>query len=574
MKLGHKLLLAPLLTAVVLFGTAQLNTWLNTRQAAATQGLFIDQIGVFKTLSASQDQLAGVHADVYRTVALVASLDEPRIKAARAALARRMGEVKTGLQSLASGAGADAELTAIVAQALQFIDGYVKHADSAIDMATVDANTGIAAMQSADTAFAGMARTVGQVVARIEVNATAAAVAAAEQSRQLNLALAALGLLMAGAAIGFAHLSQRRLVADILAASRLATHAAAGQLDQTLQAAQRHDEVGDLLRALGTMQAQLREVVGGVRRSAEDISDASSEVAAGNADLSQRTEEQAAALEETAASMEQLSVTVTHNADNARQANQLALGASAVAIRGGEVVGQVVQTMKGINDSSRKIADIISVIDGIAFQTNILALNAAVEAARAGEQGRGFAVVASEVRSLAGRSAEAAKEIKLLINASVDRVAQGTTLVDQAGVTMAEVVVSIKRVTDIMGEISAASTEQRAGVAQVAEAVGQMDQTTQHNAALVEQSAAAADSLMQQAHRLLQAVAVFKLGDEDTAEPAPAPASQSGERVERRGPGRAKNVSRPTFGTAAPAASRSTEAALQKTGTDGEWTSF
>ena len=574
MKLGHKLLLAPLLTAVVLFGTAQLNTWLNTRQAAATQGLFIDQIGVFKTLSASQDQLAGVHADVYRTVALVASLDEPRIKAARAALARRMGEVKTGLQSLASGAGADAELTAIVAQAHQFIDGYVKHADSAIDMATVDANTGIAAMQSADTAFAGMARTVGQVVARIEVNATAAAVAAAEQSRQLNLALAALGLLMAGAAIGFAYLSQRRLVADILAASRLATHAAAGQLDQTLQAAQRHDEVGDLLRALGTMQAQLREVVGGVRRSAEDISDASSEVAAGNADLSQRTEEQAAALEETAASMEQLSVTVTHNADNARQANQLAMGASAVAIRGGEVVGQVVQTMKGINDSSRKIADIISVIDGIAFQTNILALNAAVEAARAGEQGRGFAVVASEVRSLAGRSAEAAKEIKLLINASVDRVAQGTTLVDQAGVTMAEVVVSIKRVTDIMGEISAASTEQRAGVAQVAEAVGQMDQTTQHNAALVEQSAAAADSLMQQAHRLLQAVAVFKLGPDDTAEPAPAPASQSGERVERRGPGRAKNVSRPTFGAAAPAASRSTEAALQKTGTDGEWTSF
>ncbi len=574
MKLGHKLLLAPLLTAVVLFGTAQLNTWLNTRQAAATQGLFIDQIGVFKTLSASQDQLAGVHADVYRTVALVASLDEPRIKAARAALARRMGEVKTGLQSLASGAGADAEHTALVAQAHQFIDGYVKHADSAIDMATVDANTGIAAMQSADTAFAGMARTVGQVVARIEVNATAAAVAAAEQSRQLNLALAALGLLMAGAAIGFAYLSQRRLVADILAASRLATHAAAGQLDQTLQAAQRHDEVGDLLRALGTMQAQLREVVGGVRRSAEDISDASSEVAAGNADLSQRTEEQAAALEETAASMEQLSVTVTHNADNARQANQLALGASAVAIRGGEVVGQVVQTMKGINDSSRKIADIISVIDGIAFQTNILALNAAVEAARAGEQGRGFAVVASEVRSLAGRSAEAAKEIKLLINASVDRVAQGTTLVDQAGVTMAEVVVSIKRVTDIMGEISAASTEQRAGVAQVAEAVGQMDQTTQHNAALVEQSAAAADSLMQQAHRLLQAVAVFKLGDEDTAEPAPAPASQSGERVERRGPGRARNVSRPTFGAAAPAASRSTEAALQKTGTDGEWTSF
>jgi methyl-accepting chemotaxis protein len=226
--------------------------------------------------------------------------------------------------------------------------------------------------------------------------------------------------------------------------------------------------------------------------------------------------------------MKQLSTTVKQNADNARQANQLALSASTVAVQGGEVVGRVVETMKGINESSRKISDIISVIDGIAFQTNILALNAAVEAARAGEQGRGFAVVASEVRSLAGRSAEAAKEIKTLISASVERVEHGTALVDQAGATMSEVVGSIRRVTDIMGEISAASNEQAAGVAQVGEAVMQMDQATQQNAALVEEMAAAASSLKAQANELVQNVGAFKLGDHDIRKVVVAPAAVRG----------------------------------------------
>jgi methyl-accepting chemotaxis protein len=294
---------------------------------------------------------------------------------------------------------------------------------------------------------------------------------------------------------------------------------------------------------------------------------ASAEIAQGNNDLSRRTEEQASALEETAASMEQLSATVKQNADNAKQANQLAMGASTVAVKGGEVVSQVVTTMKGINDSSKKIADIISVIDGIAFQTNILALNAAVEAARAGEQGRGFAVVASEVRSLAGRSADAAKEIKGLITASVERVEQGTALVDEAGATMTEVVTSIRRVTDIMGEISAASSEQSAGVAQVGEAITLMDQATQQNAALVEESAAAAESLKQQAQQLVQAVQVFELGDGE-APPAPAVAPAP---AERRGPNRAKNVTRPKFNAKAEAPAAST---AKKTGTDNEWTSF
>ncbi len=266
-----------------------------------------------------------------------------------------------------------------------------------------------------------------------------------------------------------------------------------------------------LMGGLVRMQGALRSLVGEVRHSTDSITTASSEIAAGSQDLSARTESQASALEETAASMEELSSTVKQNADNARQANQLAQSASTVAVQGGEVVAQVVDTMKGINDSSKKIADIISVIDGIAFQTNILALNAAVEAARAGEQGRGFAVVASEVRNLAGRSAEAAKEIKTLITDSVERVGQGTALVDQAGATMSEVVASIRRVTDIMGEISAASSEQSQGVAQVGEAVTQMDQATQQNAALVEESTAAAMSLREQAQHLNQLVGTFRL---------------------------------------------------------------
>ena len=290
----------------------------------------------------------------------------------------------------------------------------------------------------------------------------------------------------------------------------VATAVGQGDLSHTIKL-DGTDEVAQVLIALSGMQDNLSQVVSSVRQGSEAVATASAEIAQGNHDLSARTESQASALEQTAASMEQLSATVRQNADNARQANQLAMSASATAMQGGEVVAGVVETMKGINDASRKIADIISVIDGIAFQTNILALNAAVEAARAGEQGRGFAGVASEVRSLAGRSAEAAKEIKRLINASVERVEQGTAQVDQAGNTMDEVVRGIKRVTDLMGEISAASNEQSAGVSQVGEAVMQMDQVTQQNAALVEEMAAAASSLKSQAHELVETVAVFKL---------------------------------------------------------------
>jgi methyl-accepting chemotaxis protein len=281
--------------------------------------------------------------------------------------------------------------------------------------------------------------------------------------------------------------------------------------DLTVSIPVRSGDSGSLMAALASMRDSLVRVVTEVRSNSESVATASAQIAQGNQDLSGRTEQQASALQETAATMEELSSTVRHNTDSARQASQWAQGASAVAARGGEVVGQVVTTMQGINDSSRKIGDIITVIDSIAFQTNILALNAAVEAARAGEQGRGFAVVASEVRSLAQRSAEAAKEIKSLISRSVEQVEQGTTLVDQAGKTMDEIVSSIRRVTDIVAEISSASVEQSSGLQQVGEAVGQMDRATQQNAALVEESAAAAESLRDQAQQLVQVVAVFKL---------------------------------------------------------------
>jgi len=285
---------------------------------------------------------------------------------------------------------------------------------------------------------------------------------------------------------------------------------AAGDLSHSVNA-EGKDEISVLMRALSAMRESLVKVVGNVREGSDGVATASAQIAQGNQDLSARTEKQASALEETSASMEQLGSTVRQNADNAQKANQLAVEASGVASRGGEVVSEVVTTMKEISDSSRRIADIINVIDGIAFQTNILALNAAVEAARAGEQGRGFAVVASEVRNLAQRSADAAKEIKSLITDSVSRVEKGTELADRAGATMAEVVTSVDRVTHLMGEISGASREQSAGVSQVGEAVTEMDQATQQNAALVEEMAAAASSLSGQAHDLVKAVSVFKL---------------------------------------------------------------
>jgi methyl-accepting chemotaxis protein len=371
---------------------------------------------------------------------------------------------------------------------------------------------------------------------------------AAIWQRLINFSLLALAII--GVLLAICVVVARSITRPLNEAVGVAQRVAAGDLTSTVEVKTK-DETGLLLQALKDMNESLKKIVSEVRSGSEAIGSGTREIASGNADLSQRTEEQASSLEETASSMEELTSTVKQNAENARQANQLALGASTVAVKGGAVVSEVVQTMSSINESSKKIVDIIGVIDGIAFQTNILALNAAVEAARAGEQGRGFAVVASEVRNLAQRSAAAAKEIKQLIGDSVDKVGAGTRLVDEAGKTMEEIVSSVKRVTDIMSEITAASQEQSAGIEQVNQAITQMDEVTQQNAALVEEAAAAAESLQEQAQNLETAVAVFKLsGAGPGAEPARR-ADAPGNReqplqppVERRGPDRAQNVAR------------------------------
>ncbi|MCD0416509.1 methyl-accepting chemotaxis protein [Rubrivivax sp. JA1024] len=359
----------------------------------------------------------------------------------------------------------------------------------------------------------------------VELSSRGAATAAEDETLGTRV-LAVGGLISTLLGIGAAVLMTRSVVQPLREAVDAANLVAAGDLTRRIDARQRQDETGELLAALARMQESLVSTVSSVRRNAESVATASAQIAQGNQDLSQRTEEQASALQQTAATMTELGETVRHNADNAQQADQLARGASQAAELGGEVVARVVTTMKGINDSSRRIAEIIGTIDGIAFQTNILALNAAVEAARAGEQGRGFAVVAGEVRNLAQRAATAAREIKGLITSSVEQVEEGSSLVDQAGERMTEIVAAIGRVSDIVAEISAASGEQSRGVGQVAEAVSQMDQVTQQNAALVEESASAADSLRQQAGLLVEAVSVFRVdGTAAVPRQVPAPAA-------------------------------------------------
>jgi len=395
------------------------------------------------------------------------------------------------------------KVTAVNPQAGEFLDALAAASDGRVDGAAplLDGAT------SGRWALMRKAKSGTWVVAEVSQ--------AESTSRHWNNMMLIWGLLaLATVALGGAlFVVVRRTVSQPLSELTTVVKAVAdGDLTHSFQSDGK-DEIGALVREVEGMRVRYQTALSQVRESVDSIGTASAEIASGNMDLSTRTEQTSSNLQRTASSMETLTATVRQSADAANQANRLAASAAEVAARGGAVVGQVVTTMDDINQSSRKIADIISVIDGIAFQTNILALNAAVEAARAGEQGRGFAVVASEVRSLAGRSAEAAKEIKALIGASVDKVTSGTTLVQNAGVTMNEIVQSVQRVSDIIGEISSASAEQSEGIGEVNTAVAQLDQMTQQNAALVEESAAAADNLKDQAQRLAQAVSVFRLGD-------------------------------------------------------------
>ncbi len=439
-----------------------------------------------------------------------------------------------------------------LASAVPLVQRYIDITGQFIQASKTDPTGAEKQMAAVQAAFAELEPRLAALTASIDKTNQQLS---AEVGHSVDQTQMAIGISMAVAVVvlvvlatGITRAMLRQLGAEPQDAAALAQRVAAGDLATSIQLDSK--DTSSLMAQLRAMQHSLAEVVSHVRRDADGVASASVQIAQGNQDLSNRTEEQASALEETATSMEELSSTVKQNADNARQGNQLAASASAVAVKGGEVVGQVVQTMKGINDSARKIADITSVIDSIAFQTNILALNAAVEAARAGEQGRGFAVVASEVRSLAGRSAGAAREIKALISASVDRVEQGTALADQAGATMTEVVSAIRRVADIMGEISAASNEQSVGVSQVGQAVTLMDQATQQNAALVEESAAAAETLKSQAHALVHAVSVFKLEQDGRPGSARAIAtgtpalSQTLPPVQQRGAGRSHSVPR------------------------------
>ncbi|MEY4563439.1 MAG: hypothetical protein RLZZ618_2716 [Pseudomonadota bacterium] len=420
----------------------------------------------------------------------------------------RIGKLRKQITEIATDDASQAQLKVIGARGLEL----VTHSKKAHDLAKAGDRATASAMVRNEYSTSAQAylSAIDKFVELQQARSNAVQAATAETSNGLVIWGAVGALLIMSMGMGVAALLVRSIREPLQLSIEVARAIAGGDLTRSISS-QRKDEFGQLMRELQNMNESLGRVVGNVRASTDSISTASAEIATGNQDLSHRTEQTASNLQQAASSMEQLTGTVKQSADAARQANQLASSAAEVAARGGNVVSQVVTTMEEINASSKKISDIIGVIDGIAFQTNILALNAAVEAARAGEQGRGFAVVASEVRSLAQRSAQAAKEIKGLIGASVEKVDSGSRLVADAGQTMSEIVGSVQRVSDIIGEITAASAEQSDGIGTVNSSVNELDQMTQQNAALVEQSAAAAESLKDQARKLADVVAVFKL---------------------------------------------------------------
>ena len=510
MKLGTKLLLAPLLTGAIALAGGGLNAMVMDHQTTAATEAFRADLANLRTITQVQEQLGRLHAGAYRTVALIGSLDEAAVKAYRTELRSQVEGVGRVVAAVA-GTPAQAEaLRTQVARITGDLSKYAQQADSAVDMATVDPNTGIAAMQGADATFKAVAQSIAEVITGIEAAAALTSAEAATDGQHRALLLAAASVLATVLTLLLCGLMLRRVTLALRRAADVAEAVALGNL-ATPAFSQRDDEIGDLQRALGRMVAQLRDSIQTVQDAAQRIAGAGSQIATGNLDLSQRTEQTASNLQQAATSLEQLTGNVRNSSASATQASAMAASAAAVAVRGGAAVGQVVDTMNEINTSSKRIADIIGTIDGIAFQTNILALNAAVEAARAGEQGRGFAVVAGEVRSLAQRSAMAAREIKTLIGSSVDKVEIGTRQVRDAGTTMAEIVASVQRVAGIIGEITQAAAAQSVGIGEVNGAVANLDHMTQQNAALVEQSAAAAEHLNAQAQALTGIVARFRI---------------------------------------------------------------
>jgi methyl-accepting chemotaxis protein len=508
LSVGTKIWLPALITAIVIMLMAGFTVLRTTNQVDAVQQERERQRTEFD-LSGQWRGLT--QANAARTMLVLAGADAAVIestKADMAATSSRINELQQQLEKLAEDPARQEALKVVAAARAKYValrkeQTAQREAGPLPPEAIAALRDTVSQYDKAQLAYVDLLRAQGD-----------ASAAAYRDSRMANLWLIAIVMLSLSAlllATGF--LTARSIVGPLKEAAAATEKVAAGDLSVRVDT-QRHDELGDLLRGLGHMAESLRKLITEVRSGANNIQVASTEIATGSTDLSVRTEQTASNLQETASSMQQLTSTVRQSADAASQANQLASSAAEAAQRGGAVVQQVVANMDDISTASRKIGDIIGVIDGIAFQTNILALNAAVEAARAGEQGRGFAVVAGEVRTLAGRSAEAAREIKALIGASVEKVAHGAQLVQDAGSTMGQIVGSVRQVSDIIGEITAGAAEQRDGIDQVNTAVGQLDAMTQQNAALVEQSAAAADSMKQQARRLAEVVSAFRLEDQ------------------------------------------------------------
>jgi len=508
MRMMSKMLVAPVAVVVLMLVIAGVAAWAMSFQRNAMGELASKYLESRRLTNNVRFELASSSGQVYRLFTVTRAPDAKRSQAERVAIKKRLDDAAGLLEKIDLNDAADLET--LNKTALAAIAAYAKSVDAAIELAATDINAGVSAITNTDDQHRRAIEAVTAVGKYI--NSRADAMMAHTQAAAATAAWVMWGTLAVAATLALAVsiVLARRTKGQLVALMQRANHLAGGNLDVPFQA-RAADEVGDMGRALEGMREALSRTIVDIRTTCESIKSASSEVAQGNQDLSSRTEQQASSLQQTAASMEQMTSTVKHNADTASQASQLASAASEVAERGGVVVAQVVSRMDEITQSSRKIEEIISVIDGIAFQTNILALNAAVEAARAGEQGRGFAVVAGEVRNLAQRSAQAAREIKSLIADSVAKVESGSGLVNEAGQTMNEIVAQVKRVTDLIGEITSATLEQSSGIGQVNQAVTQLDQMTQQNAALVEQSAAAAQSLKDQADRLAAAVAMFKL---------------------------------------------------------------
>ena len=510
MKLRTKLMAAPAFACAALFLSLMGFTWVLSDYRDHTRAARDLDEQTQTAISSIHQRILDAHVTLYRTATIISSLNDQQIKDARSKL--QDSAVVTEKMLLSSLSDKDQSSDSFK-QFTQGLKAYAKAADDAIDLASVDPNTGIAALQSADAIHKQLVGNLGVLIADIQKRVEEDLSSVEDRGRIALWGIVLGSLLAGGAALTFAWLNQRRIVTEIQRASDAADEVALGHLDRVLSARD-NDEVGHLMDALGRMVHELSGSINTVKQAAQSIGTASIEIASGNQDLSQRTENTASSLQETASSMVQLTTTVRNTADAARSADSLASNAADSARRGGSVMEQVVANMSEIDVASRKINEIIGVIDGIAFQTNILALNAAVEAARAGEQGRGFAVVAGEVRSLAQRSAQAAREIKNLIGASTERVEVGARLVGEAGASMRDIVSGVERVTQIISEITRAAEQESNGIGQVNIAVGELDQMTQQNAALVEQSAAAAESLKHQAQTLSDVVSRFKLASD------------------------------------------------------------